>query len=91
MSIGTALNVGLSLAGWFFIMLKTGEFFIGLVLSQLVKRRKRTRREKALEEFYDAYELGNITPGTATMIPMTGKLEVTVIVQRKGSAIDADS
>lgn len=90
MNIASTLNVGLALAGWFFIIIKTAEFFICLALRQRERLRQKTRRQKAVEELYEAYELDKIIPGTAAMIPVDGELEVTIVVQRKNTATDVN-
>ncbi|EAA7710776.1 DUF4752 family protein [Salmonella enterica subsp. enterica serovar Kingston] len=64
MSITTILNTGLALMGWLFIMFKTGQWFISVFLKQWDKRRKQSRRQKAVNEFYDAFDLSSIEPGT---------------------------
>ncbi|WP_116344204.1 DUF4752 family protein, partial [Enterobacter cloacae] len=60
MSIITYLNAGLVLLGWIYIMSKTGEWIVKHALKQWDKRRKQSRRQKAVNEFYDAFELNNL-------------------------------
>ncbi|WP_334376440.1 DUF4752 family protein [Enterobacter roggenkampii] len=57
MSFLDSLNTGLALMGWLFIMFKTGQWFISIALKQWDKRRKLSRRQKAVNEFYDAFDL----------------------------------
>lgn len=60
MSIATYLNTGLAILGWAYIMVKTGQWIIKNIFSQCDKRRKQSRRQKAVNEFYDAFELSTL-------------------------------
>lgn len=51
MSILGILNTGLALMGWLFIMFKTGQWFISVALKQWDKRRRLSRRQKAVMNF----------------------------------------
>ncbi|GAB5071132.1 DUF4752 family protein [Citrobacter sedlakii] len=84
MSILTILNTGLALLGWLFIMFKTGQWFISIALKQWDKRRKQSRREKAINEFYDAFDLSSIEPGTTVRLATKGDL--TIMMFRQESA-----
>ncbi|GKJ94844.1 hypothetical protein NUBL9661_17240 [Klebsiella pneumoniae] len=55
MSIATYLNTGLAILGWAYIMVKTGQWITKNALRQWDKRRKESRRQKAVNEFYDAF------------------------------------
>lgn len=68
MSILDILNTGLALMGWLFIMFKTGQWFTSIALKQWDKRRKLSRRQKAVNEFYDAFDLSSIEPGTTVRL-----------------------
>lgn len=57
MSIDTYLNTGLAILGWAYIMVKTGQWITKNALRQWDKRRKESRRQKAVNEFYDALSL----------------------------------
>lgn len=81
MSILTILNTGLALMGWLFIMLKTGQWFISIALKQWDKRRKQSRRQKALNEFYDAFDLSSIEPGTTVRLATKGDLTIMMVRQ----------
>ncbi|RRE08231.1 DUF4752 family protein [Klebsiella pneumoniae] len=59
MSIATYLNTGLAILGWAYIMVKTGQWITKNALRQWDKRRKESRRQKAVNEFYDAFELNS--------------------------------
>lgn len=76
MNMATYLNTGLALLGWLFIMCKTGQWIIRSLLTQWVKRRKQSRRQKAVNEFYDAFELGAMSPGDTVKIATKGDLKI---------------
>ncbi|ECD1969994.1 DUF4752 family protein [Salmonella enterica subsp. enterica serovar Abaetetuba] len=84
MSILTILDVGLALMGWLFIMFKTFQWFISIALKQWDKRRKQSRRQKAVNEFYDAFDLSSIEPGTTVRLATKGDL--TIMMFRKEAA-----
>ncbi|HCN2568209.1 DUF4752 family protein, partial [Escherichia coli] len=63
LTIETALNVGLALLGYFYIVFCSGRWLSLLFLKKWNKRRKQDERQKALEAFYDAFELSRIEPG----------------------------
>ncbi|AEX26926.1 DUF4752 family protein [Salmonella enterica] len=84
MSILTILNFGLALMGWLFIMFKTGQWFISIALKQWDKRKKQSRRQKAVNEFYDAFDLSSIEPGTTVRLATKGDL--TIMMFRQESA-----
>ncbi|EPR4972553.1 DUF4752 family protein [Escherichia coli] len=78
-TIDTLLNSGLALLGWLYIMFSAGKW----VLKQWGKRRKQEKRQKALEAFYDAFELGSIEPGTTARIATKGDLMIVMFRQEK--------
>ncbi len=67
-TIDTLLNTGLALLGWLYIMSRTWRWLGSIFLKQWKKRRKQELRQKALEAFYDAFELSRIEPGTTARI-----------------------
>lgn len=81
MSIVSILDVGLALMGWLFIMFKTGQWFISIALKQWDKRRKQSRRQKAVNEFYDAFDLSSIEPGTTVRLATKGDLTIMMFRQ----------
>ncbi|EBB2410702.1 TPA: DUF4752 family protein [Salmonella enterica subsp. enterica serovar Korkeasaari] len=81
MSITTILNTGLALMGWLFIMFKTGQWFMSVFLKQWDKRRKQSRRQKAINEFYDAFDLSSIEPGTTVRLATKGDLTIMMFRQ----------
>lgn len=81
MSITDILNTGLALMGWLFIMFRTGQWFISVALRQWDKRRKQSRRQKAVNEFYDAFDLSSIEPGTTVRLVTKGDLTIMMFRQ----------
>lgn len=84
MSIPIALNTGLALMGWLFIMLKAGQWFTSVALKQWDKRRKQSRRQKAVNELYDAFDLSSVEPGTT--VRLATKSDLTIIMFRQEAA-----
>ena len=81
MNIATMLNTGLALMGWLYIMFKTGEWLMVVSLKQWSKRRKQSRKQKALSDFYDAFDLSAINPGDTVKLATKGDL--TILMFRK--------
>lgn len=83
MSTADALNIGLAVMGYFFIMFKTGEFFVRNVLKEFYKRRKQSRQQKAVSELLDAFDLNDLEPGST--VRLATKESVTIMMYRQGS------
>lgn len=60
-----------------------GEVAISVFLKQWEKRRKQEKRQKALNEFYDAFDLSSIEPGTTVRITAKGDLMIMMFRQEK--------
>ncbi|HDJ8933913.1 TPA: DUF4752 family protein [Escherichia coli] len=82
-TIDTALNTGLALLGWLYIMSRTWRWLGSSFLKEWKKRRKQELRQKALEAFYDAFELSRIEPGTTARIAIKGDLMIVMFRQEK--------
>ncbi|EOU7047875.1 DUF4752 family protein [Escherichia coli] len=82
-TIDTALNTGLALLGWLYIMSRAWRWLGSIFLKQWKKRRKQERRQKALEAFYDAFELSRIEPGTIARIATKGDLMIVMFRQER--------
>ncbi|NOL03152.1 DUF4752 family protein [Escherichia coli] len=82
-TIDTLLNSGLALLGWLYIMSRTWRWLGSIFLKQWKKRRKQELRQKALEVFYDAFELSSIEPGTTARIATKGDLMIVMFRQEK--------
>ncbi|HAG1969803.1 TPA: DUF4752 family protein [Salmonella enterica] len=76
MNIANILNTGLAIMGWLFIMVCAGKWFTLTALKQWDKRRKQTRREKAVTELVDAFDLTNIESGTTVRLASKGDLVI---------------
>ncbi|ENR7869731.1 DUF4752 family protein [Escherichia coli] len=85
MTVDTALNAGLALLGWFYIMFSAGKWAASVFLKQWEKRRKQERRQKALNEFYDAFDLGSIEPGTTVGVATKDGLMIVMFRQEKAT------
>ncbi|EPO1515364.1 DUF4752 family protein [Escherichia coli] len=82
-TIDTLLNSGLALLGWLYIMSRTWRWLGSIFLKQWKKRRKQELRQKVLEAFYDAFELGSIELGTTARIATKGDLMIVMFRQEK--------
>ncbi|HAL2876839.1 TPA: DUF4752 family protein [Escherichia coli] len=80
-TIDTLLNSGLALLGWLYIMSRTWRWLGSIFLKQWKKRRKQELRQKALEAFYDSFELGSIEPGTTVRLATKGDLTIMMFRQ----------
>ncbi|EFM0187131.1 DUF4752 family protein [Escherichia coli] len=89
-TIDTALNTGLALLGWFYIMFSAGKWVTSVFLKWWEKRRKQERHQKALNEFYDAFDLGSIEPGTTARIATKGDLMIVMFRQEKANGSKAN-
>lgn len=79
MSIATYLNTGLALLGWIYIMSKTGDWIIKNLLKSWDKRRTQSRRQKAVNELYEAFELNKIEPGSTVRMATKGGLTIMMM------------
>lgn len=84
MSIATYLNTGLAILGWAYIMVKTGQWITKNALRQWDKRRKESRRQKAVNEFYDAFELNSLQPGSTVRLATKGDLTIMMFRSEGG-------
>ena len=75
------LNVGLAVAGYLYIMFKTGEWLASIIWKQWGKRKKEERKQKAINELHDAFNLGELTDSD-TLKAVT-KNGLTIMMFRK--------
>ncbi|HAW2292290.1 TPA: DUF4752 family protein [Escherichia coli] len=85
-TIDTALNTGLALLGWFYIMFSAGKWVTSVFLRQWEKRRKQERRQKVLEEFCDAFDLSSIEPGTTARVATKDGLMIVMFRQEAATS-----
>ncbi|HFI8958108.1 TPA: DUF4752 family protein [Escherichia coli] len=83
-TIDTLLNTGLALLGWLYILFKSGQFITKTLFKQWDKRREKSRRQQAVEEFYDAFSLESMEPGSTIRIATKGDL--VIMMYRKEEA-----
>lgn len=70
-------TIGLMAVGYFWIIAKSVEWFFGEVLfRKAFKRKEKDRKQAAINELYDAYELGDMKPGDDLKITTKGGLVV---------------
>ncbi|APB06093.1 DUF4752 family protein [Raoultella ornithinolytica] len=87
MSIATYLNTGLAILGWAYIMFKTGQWITKNALGQWDKRRKQSRRQKAVNELYEVFELNKLESGSTMRIVTKGDLTI-MMYRSEGKAND---
>lgn len=62
LTIETALNVGLALLGYFYIVFCSGRWLSLLFLKKWNKRRKQDERQKAMNAFSEAFGIDGMEP-----------------------------
>ncbi len=62
-TIDTALNTGLALLGYFYIMFCSGRWLSLLFMKKWNKRRKQEQRQKAIDAFFEAFGIDGMEPG----------------------------
>ncbi|MGT6664471.1 DUF4752 family protein, partial [Escherichia coli] len=62
-TIDTALNTGLALLGYFYIMFCSGRWLSLLFMKKWNKRRKQDQRQKAMNAFSEAFGIDSMEPG----------------------------
>lgn len=82
-NLSTYLNTGLALIGWTYIMWKSGEWMMRIALKQWDKRRKISRKQKAVNELYDVFELDTIKDGDQMKITTAKGLVIMMYRQEK--------
>ncbi len=69
-------TIGLMAVGYFWIIAKSVEWFLSLLFRKAFKRKEKDRKQAAINELYDAYELGDMKPGDDLKITTKGGLVV---------------
>ncbi|MGP2469987.1 DUF4752 family protein [Yersinia sp. 2540 StPb PI] len=77
----TCLNIGLALIGYFYIISKSVRWAGINIWKQWDKRKKEERKQKAINELYDAFNLGELTESD-TLKAVT-KNGLTIMMFRK--------
>ncbi|WP_333896615.1 DUF4752 family protein [Mixta calida] len=78
------MMIGLMVISYAFIVVKAFEWFVLLVAKQWDKRRKESRRQMAVNELYDAFELDQLKDGSTMRVATKGDLNI--VMYRKGEA-----
>jgi len=73
---GKWMMIGLMGIGYVFIIIKSFEWFVLVLATQWDKRRKDTRRQKAVNELYDAFELDRLKDGHTMRVATKGNLNI---------------
>lgn len=76
-------TIGLVAIGYVWIIAKSAEWFLGLIARKTIRRMIKDRRQKAVNELYDAYDLGNIKQGGDVKIAMKSGLVILIYRQSK--------
>ncbi|MBT0396075.1 DUF4752 family protein [Morganella morganii subsp. morganii] len=69
-------TIGLMGVGYFWIIAKSVEWFLSLIFRKAFKCKEKDRKQAAINELYDAYELGDMKPGDDLKITTKGGLVV---------------
>lgn len=69
-------TIGLMAVGYFWIIAKSVGWFLSLIFRKAFKRKEKNRKQAAINELYDAYELGDMKPGDDLKITTKGGLVV---------------
>lgn len=69
-------TIGLMAVGYFWIIAKSVEWFMSLIFRKAFKRKEKDRKQAAINELYDAYDLGDMKPGDDLKITTKGGLVV---------------
>lgn len=65
-TIDMALNAGLALLGYFYIMFCSGRWLSLLFMKKWNKRRKQEQRQKAMDAFFEAFGIDGMEPGSSS-------------------------
>lgn len=74
-------TIGLMAVGYFWIIAKSVEWFLGLIARKWTRRMIKDRKQKAVNELYDAYDLSNIKQGGDVKIAMKSGLVILIYRQ----------
>lgn len=77
------MAVGLMCTTYLFIVVKSGEWLASVILRQWDKRRKQSRQQRAMNEFYDAFELDKLELDSTMRIATKGNL-VLIMYRKEG-------
>lgn len=75
-TISEWMMIGLMVIGYLFIIIKAFEWFVLVLAKEWDKRRKDTRRQKAVNELYDAFELDKLKDSSTMRVATKGDLNI---------------
>ncbi|WP_413776560.1 DUF4752 family protein [Providencia sp. CIM-Carb-044] len=71
----------LSMMGYVWIVTQAFCWFVSLIFSKLFKRKSKERKQAAIDELYDAFELGEIKDNQTIKVATKGGLVVMIYRQ----------
>lgn len=75
-SIFSGMLIGLMVISYFYLSLQAYKWFVMTCLKQWDKQRKDSRRQKAVNELYDAFELDKLKDGSTMRVATKGDLNI---------------
>ncbi|EPY6053203.1 DUF4752 family protein [Escherichia coli] len=87
-TIDTALNTGLALLGYFYIMFCAGRWLSLLLLKKWNKCRKQDQRQKAMNAFSEAFGIDSMELGDPARVISRG--DVVILVYRSEEKNERD-
>lgn len=73
-----AMMIGMLVISYLYFVSQAVKWFIWTCLKQWDKRRKDTRRQKAVNELYDAFELDKLKDGSMMRVATKGDLNIFI-------------
>ena len=70
------MMVGLMAISYLFITVKAGQWLMSLILKGWEKRRNQDRQQRAVNEFYDAFQLDQLKDGSTIRVEIKGGLTI---------------
>ncbi|ELY5938871.1 DUF4752 family protein [Cronobacter malonaticus] len=83
MNVNVLLNTGIALVGWAYITAKASQWLCSIFLQEWQKRRRVSRKQRAVSELYDAFELSRIEPGNTVRLVLKGGLVIMMYRQEE--------
>lgn len=71
--------MGLIALSYVFIIVKSIEWLLGVLLRKWLRRRRQPVQDKAMSEFCDAFDIDEMPPGTQKLLTTKGDIVVYVI------------
>ncbi|ENY3616526.1 DUF4752 family protein [Escherichia coli O8:H49] len=87
-TLDTALNTGLALLGWLYIMFSAGRWLSSVFLKKWNKHRKQEWRQKAMNEFFGAFNIDNLESGEPARV--ITREDIVILVYRSEGKNERD-